>query len=172
MKYSKYFPLKMNREKSVFHHEKYNLQPIGNSVHTIDYLAFGKGLLARLYLKVKCICECIFEDYSDLENLPLLNIELTLILQFCFLDDLLKLCFLTRCPYFHHNWWKEWGTKINSSNIFEGCYWGKNLEIHKHSWLSIIWIFKELNSLRSNYLTNYLQSKTTFWAKLIKNHIR
>ena len=29
--------------------------------------------------------------------------------------------------YFHHNWWKERGTKINSSNIFEGCYWGKKL---------------------------------------------
>ena len=34
-----------------------------------------------------------FEDSSDLENLPLLDIEWTLILQFCFLDDL-KLCFL------------------------------------------------------------------------------
>ena len=31
----------------------------------------------------------ISQDSSDFENLPLLNIELTLILQFCFLDDLL-----------------------------------------------------------------------------------
>ena len=39
----------------------------------------------------------ISKDSSDLENLPSLNVELTLIFQFCFLDDLLKLCFLTRC---------------------------------------------------------------------------
>ena len=35
--------------------------------------------------------------HSNLESVPLLNIELTLIFQFCLLDDLLKLCFLTRC---------------------------------------------------------------------------
>ena len=56
----------MNREKSIFHFEKYNSEPIGNSVHTTEYLAFGKALLARLYLKVKCIFECIFEDSSEL----------------------------------------------------------------------------------------------------------
>ena len=72
-------------------------------------------LLARLYLKVKCIFECVFE------NVPLLNVELTLILQFCFLDDF-----------------------INTVD-------------------SMIWIFKQLNSLKSNYLqskTSYLLSKT------------
>ena len=42
----------------------------------------------------------IFENSSDLENLPLLNIELTLILQFCFLDDLLKLCFVLDASIF------------------------------------------------------------------------
>ena len=26
--------------------------------------------------------------------------------------------------------------------------------------------------LKINYLTNYLQIKTTFWAKLAENHIR
>ena len=85
---------------------------------------------------------------------------------------LLKLCFFTRYLYFHHNWGKERGIKIDSSNIFEECYWKKNLEIHKHSWFSIIWIFKKLNSLKSNCLTNYLPSKATFSAKLIKNNIR
>ena len=30
--------------------------------------------------------------------------------------------------YFHHNWWKERGITNNSSNIFEGCYWGKICE--------------------------------------------
>ena len=43
----------MIREKSIFHFEKQNFEPIGNSVHTTEYLAFGKALLARLYLKVK-----------------------------------------------------------------------------------------------------------------------
>ena len=43
----------MNREKSIFHFEKQNLEHIGNSVHTTEYLAFAKALLARLYQKVK-----------------------------------------------------------------------------------------------------------------------
>ena len=90
----------MNTEKSIFYFEKYNFEPIANSVHTTEYLAFGKDLLARLYLKGKCIFECIFEDSSDLENLPFLNIDLTLILQFCFLDDLHNLCCLTRYSIF------------------------------------------------------------------------
>ena len=53
MKYPKYFSLKMNWLKSSFHFEKQNLQPIGNSVHITEYLAFGKALLERLYQKVK-----------------------------------------------------------------------------------------------------------------------
>ena len=92
-------------------------------MHATEYLAFGETLLARLYLKVKVYITkllsvyivykkphalnevifldfYIFEDSSDLENLPLLNIELTLILQFCFLDDLLKLCFLLDASIF------------------------------------------------------------------------
>ena len=60
--------------------------------------------------------------------------------------------------------------KRNNNQPFKYFRWmllrKKNVEIHKHSYLSIIWIFKKLNSLKSNYLTNYLQSKTTFWAKL------
>ena len=42
----------------------------------------------------------IFEDYSDIENVPLLNIEWTLILQFCFLGDLLKPHFLLDASIF------------------------------------------------------------------------
>ena len=30
-----------------------DFEPIGNAVHTTEYLAFGKALLARLYGKVK-----------------------------------------------------------------------------------------------------------------------
>ena len=33
-KYPKYISLKPNREKSIFHFEKQNLEHIGNSVHT------------------------------------------------------------------------------------------------------------------------------------------
>ena len=92
------------------------LNPLGilcipQNIWSLDLL----DLLARLYLKVKCIFECIFE------NVPLLNVELTLILQFCFLDDF-----------------------VNTVD-------------------SMIWIFKQLNSLKSNYLqskTSYLLSKT------------
>ena len=43
----------MNKEKSDFYFEKKNLEPIGNYVHTTQYLAFGEALLAGLYLKVK-----------------------------------------------------------------------------------------------------------------------
>ena len=101
MKYSKYFSLEMNREKSIFHFEKQNFEPIGNSVHTTEYQAFAKALLARLHLKVHITnllsvyitlisnfvwIFTFFEDFSDLENLILLKIELTLFLQFCFLD--------------------------------------------------------------------------------------
>ena len=92
IKYPKYFSLKMNMEKSIFHFEKQNLEHIGNFVHTTEYLAFGKALLVRLYLKVKVYITTSlsvyiiywkshalnevslldfynFEDFSDLKNL-------------------------------------------------------------------------------------------------------
>ena len=56
----------------------------------------------------------------------------TLFLQFCFLGDLLKLHFFIRCLYFH-KWWRERGTKINSSTIFEGCY----LNLREKNWTFI-----------------------------------
>ena len=88
--------------------------------------------------------------------------------QLCFLDDLLKLCCFTRWLYFHHSWWEKrrikWTLQIFLKNVTDE----KNVEIHKHSWLSIIWIFRRLNSLN---FSNYLQSKTSFGAKLVKNHI-
>ena len=42
----------MISKKSIFHFKKLNFEPIGNSVHTTEYLAFAKALLARLYLKL------------------------------------------------------------------------------------------------------------------------
>ena len=45
--------IKVNWEKLIFHWEKLNFEPIGNSVHTKEYLVLAKVLLARLYLKIK-----------------------------------------------------------------------------------------------------------------------
>ena len=42
----------MNREKTIFHLEKENLEHIEDSVHTTEYFAFGKALLANLKIKV------------------------------------------------------------------------------------------------------------------------
>ena len=53
----------MNREKSVFHFEKLNFELIGNSVDTTEYLAFGKVLLAGLYLKVKVYVTKLLSAY-------------------------------------------------------------------------------------------------------------
>ena len=58
MKYStsldfKYLSIKRIWEKIIFHWEKWNFEPTGNSVHTTEIVALGKTLLARLYLKVK-----------------------------------------------------------------------------------------------------------------------
>ena len=93
----------------------------------------------------------LFEDSSDHENLPSLDIEWTLILQFCFFDYL-KLCFLLDASIFTTIYEKKEEQKDVTKE--------KNAEIPKHSQLSIIWISKKLNSLKSNY------SQTTFKAKL------
>ena len=100
-----------------------------------------------------------------LENLPLLNIELTLILQFCFLDDLLKLCFLTRCLSIF--------TAIDEKKE-EPKSEKKNLKIHKRSWLVIIWIFKKLNFLKSNYLRNFLHRNQNYLLRKTykRSHLR
>ena len=46
----KYLSMKMNWEKLIFHWEKWNFEPTGNSVHTTEIVALGKALLARQYL--------------------------------------------------------------------------------------------------------------------------
>ena len=73
---------------------------------------------------------------------------LTLILQFCFLDDLLKLCFLTRClSIFTANDEKKEKQNLTLQIFLKDVTEETKLEIHKHSWLLIIWIFKKLNFL-------------------------
>ena len=183
MKYYKYFSLKMNREKSVFHFEKYNLEPIGNTGHTTEYLAFGKDLLARLYLKVKVYITKLLGVYIICKKShPLNEVILFGFLHFwgflwpwkltsiehwinfncpIFFPWWLKLCFLTR--------YLSIFTTIDEKRLF--------LIIFKYFWRMLlrkkIWeILKKGNSWKSNYLTNYFQSKPTFWAKLIKNHIQ
>ena len=50
----KYFSMKVNWEKLIFHWEKWNFEPTGNSVHTTEIVALAKALLAGLlYLKIK-----------------------------------------------------------------------------------------------------------------------
>ena len=73
--------------------------------------------------------DCIFEDSSELENLPLLNIELTLILQFCFLDDLLKLCFVLDASIFTTIYEKKEEQKSTLQIFLKDV----TEEIHKHS---------------------------------------
>ena len=75
----------------------------------------------------------IFENSSDLENLPLLNIELTLILQFCFLDDLLKLCFVLDASIFTTIYEKKEEQKSTLQIFLKDVTEEKNVEIHKHS---------------------------------------
>ena len=53
----------MNREKSIFHFEKQNLEHIGNSVHTTEYFAFGKVLLARLYVYITKLLSGVYVIY-------------------------------------------------------------------------------------------------------------
>ena len=51
MKYS--IPLNFKYLSMEMNWEKWNFEPIGNSVHTREYLVLGIALMARLYLKVK-----------------------------------------------------------------------------------------------------------------------
>ena len=89
MEYFKYFPLKINREKSIFHFEKWSFEPIENSVRTTEYLAFGKALLAGFYLKayvtkllsvyiIYKISHALKEVYNSVRISIFLRISLTL----------------------------------------------------------------------------------------------
>ena len=109
-----------------------------------------------------------FEDSSDLENVPLLNIELTLVLQFRFLSDLFKLrFFLLDASIFtiivklfkKINYFWRMLLKLDE----------KNLEIHRHSWLSIILMFKKVNSIQT-FVKDIPEIKLSHWSLLSKTH--
>ena len=67
----------------------------------------------------------IFEDTSDLENLPLLNIELQDAYIFTTINE------------------KNEEQKSTLQIFLKDITGEKKLEVHKHSWLLIIWIFKK-----------------------------
>ena len=73
-----------------------------------------------------------------------------LFIQFCFLGDLLKQHFFTRCLLFLH-WWRETDKKSILQLFLRMLlkFEDKNLEIHKLSWLSITWILKKLSSMQT-----------------------
>ena len=78
MKYSvsltfKYFSIKMNRGKLIFHRKKEDFKPIRSSVHTAEYLAFGKPLLARMYLNLKVYITNILQYVNNLQKISCLK---------------------------------------------------------------------------------------------------
>ena len=87
-------------------------------------MSLGKGLLARLHLKVKMYITNLLSGYN-LQKISCLK-EIfpwpwklkERFLRFCFFYDLLKLHFFTRCLYFHHHWWWEKG-----KNQFFNYFW-------------------------------------------------
>ena len=108
----------------------------------------------------------IFEDYSDLENLPLVNIEWT------FYPILfpwwLLATFSIDVSIFTTDEEKE------GKNQFFSYFWKmllkfeeKNLEIHKLSWLLITWILKKLNSIQT-LVENIPEIKLSHWYLLNK----
>ena len=44
--------------------EKWNFEPLENYVYTTEYLALGKALLVRLYLKVKVFITNLLSVYN------------------------------------------------------------------------------------------------------------
>ena len=72
------------------------------------------------------------EDSSDFENLPWLDIEWTLILQFCFLDDV-KLRFLLDASIFTTIDEKKEEQQSTLQIFLKDVTEWKNVEIHKHS---------------------------------------
>ena len=65
--------------------------------------------------------------------------------------------------------------KRNQNQLFN-YFWkmlltfeGKKLEIHRHRWLSIIWIFKKVNSILT-LVKDILEIKLSHWSLLSKTY--
>ena len=72
--------MKMNWDKRLFYREKWNFETIGNSVDTTGYLALGKALLARLYLRVKVYITNLLSVYN-LQKISCLFLRISLTLK-------------------------------------------------------------------------------------------
>ena len=168
-------------------------------MYTTEYLAFGKDLLAKLYLtgKVyipKLLGVCLICNKSHALNEVILfgylhfwgflwPWKLTFIEHWINFNSpiffprwLTEAVFFTRClSIFTAIDQKKEEQKSTDQIFLKDVTEEKKLslcEIHTHSWLSMVWIFKNLSPLNHTIFINYLQSKTTFWAKLTKNHIQ
>ena len=103
----------------------------------------------------------ISEDYSNLENLPLVN---ELFIHLCFLGDLLKLHIFTRAFIFTTDEEKE------MKNQFFNYFWRMLLKFDdKLIWLSITWILKKLSSIQT--LVEHIPEITlSHWYLLSKTY--
>ena len=60
--------------------------------------------------------------------------------------------------------------KWNKNHLKDVTYiWRKNLEIHRHNWLSIIWTFKKLNSIKT-IVKDIQEIKLYHWSLLSKTY--
>ena len=112
----------------------------------------------------------IFEDYSDLENLPSEQ-WMNFLSDFVSLLTYLIYIFQTRCLHFQH-WWRKKKGKNQFFNYFLRIlskFEDKNLEIHKLSWLSITWILKRLNSIQT-FVEDIPEIKLAYWSLLSKTY--
>ena len=140
-------------------------------------MSLGKGLLARLHLKVKMYITNLLSGYN-LQKISCLKKIFPWpwklkerFLRFCFFYDLLKLHFFTRCLYFHHSD-DEKKEKINSSTIFEEFYLNlkrKFWKFNKQSWLSITWILKKSNSIQT-LVDDIPKIKLSHWSLQSKTY--
>ena len=134
-----YLSMKMNLEKWIFQWDKLKFEPIGNSVHTTEYLASGKTLLAKLYLKVK-----VDTNLLSVHNL------------LCLQNNFARIFFF----FTSSEHWINFFSVFVSLRNFLGYNFSLNasifttktllkvkekvLEIHRQRWLSITWILKKI----------------------------
>ena len=170
---------------------------IKNHIYTTEYLAFGKDLLAKLYLtrKVyvpKLLGVCIIYNKSHALN----EVILFGYLHFWGFLGPWKLTFTEHwinfdSPIFFPRWLTEAVFLLDASlfslqlvkrrrnktdqiflkDVTEGknCLYLKFKHTVDSGWFEYL---KTWTPLNHSIFINYLQSKTTFWAKLTKNHIQ
>ena len=150
-----YLSMKMNLEKWIFQWDKLKFEPIGNSVHTAEYLASGKTLLAKLYLKVK-----VYTNLLSVHNLLCLQNNFARIFFFFTSSEHwinFFSVFVSLRNFLGYNFSLNasiFTTTVDEKkekNQFYKYFWKtllkvkeKVLEIHRQRWLSITWILKKI----------------------------